>query len=477
MMLILFCEMLLAHPWLTLSTTILFYQITRAIYRITYHPLAHFSGPKVAAISRWYEIYYELLLGGRFAQQIEKLHQQYGPIIRINPFELHINDPERYSEIYNFNRHLEKRDYHIQNVQHTGPHPQHRPLRRALDPYLSRSTIQSLEPLIKHNMEALCRHLSAARSNHQPIDLSHLYRCMTADIITTYTLGESYELLAEGNEKKGESFLRAFQFTFRLLWLLREIPGLGMVVRWLGKGEIDTHLTTLRSSKRPSEATESTKAIIPSYIHNPSLPPSLRSAQPLHDTTIMLLAAGFETTGFTLTTATYHLLSPSSTQHLSLLLTELHAAIPNPQYIPSWQDLEKLPYLTAVIKESLRLSLGASARLPRVDHYEDIYYKEWRIPRGTAVGMTHAALHYNEHVFPDPKSFKPERWFQGSEEEIKMRERLAHAELYLTLATVFRRYGEDLRLWETEKRDVEPARDFFVPTTEKGARGLRVVVR
>ena len=53
---------------------------------------------------------------------------------------------------------------------------------------------------------------------------------------------------------------------------------------------------------------------------------------------------------------------------------------------------------------------------------------------------------------------------------------LAHAELYLTIATVFRRYGEEMRLWETERRDVEPKRDFFVPATERGAKGLRVMI-
>ncbi|KAL8749873.1 MAG: hypothetical protein Q9199_007423, partial [Rusavskia elegans] len=197
-------ENLLAHPWLNICSVILIYQITRTIYRITYHPLAHFPGPKLAAISRWYEIYYELMLGGRFAQQIENLHERYGPIVRINPFELHINDLEYYNQIYNFNHNLEKRDYHIQNVQHTGPHPDHRPLRRVLDPYFSRTTIQHLEPLIKHNIEALCRHISDAKSHQQPIKLSHLYRCMTADIITSYTLGKSYNLLAVGNEGTSE---------------------------------------------------------------------------------------------------------------------------------------------------------------------------------------------------------------------------------------------------------------------------------
>ncbi|KAL8983670.1 MAG: hypothetical protein Q9205_002148 [Flavoplaca limonia] len=454
-----------------------------------------------------YEIYYELLLDGRFSQQIEKLHQRYGPVIRINPFELHINDPEYYSQIYNFDRHLEKRDYHIQNIQHTGPHSQHRPLRRALDPYLSRSKVQGLESLLTLHIENLCLHFSSAHSRARPLKLGHLYRCMTADIITSYTLGNSYDLLSTGNEAKSEGFLEAFQFTFRLLWLLREIPYLGTMVRWLGKGvgrwcgglgilgrllrwqwEIDTHLTLLHTTPPPSL----TPAIIPSYIHNSSLPLHLRSAQPLHGTTIMLLAAGFETTAFTLTTATYHLLS--SPLCLQILLQELRTSIPDPNRIPSWSLLAKLPYLTAIIKESLRLSLGASARLPRVGGKAEMWYKGWKIPKGTVVGMTHSDLHYDPFVFPEPREFRPERWMVGMQgvEAVRKREEylvsfsrggrrcmgihLAHAELYLTLSTVFRRYGGDMRLWETERRDVEPARDFFVPAPEAGGNGLRVVI-
>ncbi|KAL8853741.1 MAG: hypothetical protein Q9221_001384 [Calogaya cf. arnoldii] len=422
-----------------------------------------------------------------------------GPIIRINPFELHINDPEYYKHIYNFDRHLEKRDYHIQNVQHTRSYPHYRPLRRALDPYLSLTTVLTLEPLIKHNVEALCRHIFAAQSHQQTITLSHLYRCMTADIITTYTLGKSYDLLAVGNERKSESFLRAFRFTFRLLWLLREVPYLDVVVRWVGKGvgrwcagdgivptllrwqwEIDTHLSTLSTSPSspPKPTPADIKPIIPSYIQNPKLPPSLRTGQPLHDTTIMLLAAGLETTAFALTTATYHLLSPSSPSHLQLLLHELRTSIPSPSRIPTYPLLRTLSYLTAVIKESLRLSLGATARLPRRNRKEDMWYKGWMIPRGTVMGMSHGDLHYDEGIFPDPRIFKPGRWLVDMEGEecVKNREGLAHAELYLTIATVFRRYGEEIRLWETERRDVEPKRDFFVPATERGAKGLRVMI-
>jgi cytochrome P450 len=65
-----------------------------------------------------------------------------------------------------------------------------------------------------------------------------------------------------------------------------------------------------------------------------------------------LLAAGFETTGATLSHMTYSILANS--QIRDKLIKELHEAIPDPTNIPDCHELERLPYLTATIKESLR---------------------------------------------------------------------------------------------------------------------------
>ena len=156
------------------------------------------------------------------------------------------------------------------------------------------------------------------------------------------------------------------------------------------------------------------------YLSN-DLPHQEKSAQHLHDTVSMLLAAGFETTGFALTTATYHILANSAI--LSRLRQELHAGIPHHDHIPSWQALSRFPYLSAVIKESLRLSLGASARLPRVNSEREVSYGDWSIPKGTAISMSHTDLHYDKSVFPEPKKFKPERWLCVSASESKAMQR------------------------------------------------------
>lgn len=54
------------------------------IYRLTLHPLSRFPGPKLAAVTRWYEYYYDVTLQGQFVFVVQKLHQQYGKFILSN---------------------------------------------------------------------------------------------------------------------------------------------------------------------------------------------------------------------------------------------------------------------------------------------------------------------------------------------------------------------------------------------------------
>jgi hypothetical protein len=50
------------------------------IYRLLFHPLSRVPGPKLAAISRLYDFYYDCVLGGKFVFKIDELHDQYGEL-------------------------------------------------------------------------------------------------------------------------------------------------------------------------------------------------------------------------------------------------------------------------------------------------------------------------------------------------------------------------------------------------------------
>ncbi|KAF2836665.1 hypothetical protein M501DRAFT_901991, partial [Patellaria atrata CBS 101060] len=95
---------------LVLLAASLLYVIIGGIYRLFFSPIAHFPGPRLAALTYWYEFYYDVACQGRYSWKILELHEKYGPVIRINPEELHISDPDFHAHLYvsASRRHTEK---------------------------------------------------------------------------------------------------------------------------------------------------------------------------------------------------------------------------------------------------------------------------------------------------------------------------------------------------------------------------------
>jgi hypothetical protein len=54
------------------------YGVGLAFYRLYLSPIAKFPGPKPAALSRWYEFYYDVILRGKFTFHVQELHKKYG---------------------------------------------------------------------------------------------------------------------------------------------------------------------------------------------------------------------------------------------------------------------------------------------------------------------------------------------------------------------------------------------------------------
>ena len=52
---------------------------------------------------------------------------------------------------------------------------------------------------------------------------------------------------------------------------------------------------------------------------------------------------------------------------------------------------------------------------------------------------------------------------------------LAHAEMHMLLATLFRKY--ELKLFETDVSDVRIVHDFFLPSPRLDSKGVRVIAR
>ncbi|KAF4626138.1 hypothetical protein G7Y89_g12019 [Cudoniella acicularis] len=175
-----------------------------SLWRLFLSPLSKFPGPKLAAWTLRYEFYFDVVKdgGGHYVWEIEKMHKKYGPVVRINPYELHFNDPEFYEEIYaGGNRERDKYAWQTssgdsaQAMGFTIKHQHHRLRREALNPYFSKLSVLRLESRINDHVRRLCGRLEEYRLSQQPVNLTLAYLALTMDIITDYSFGKSSDML------------------------------------------------------------------------------------------------------------------------------------------------------------------------------------------------------------------------------------------------------------------------------------------
>ncbi|PFH53736.1 hypothetical protein AMATHDRAFT_78864 [Amanita thiersii Skay4041] len=77
--------------------------------------------------------------------------------------------------------------------------------------------------------------------------------------------------------------------------------------------------------------------------------------------------------------------------------------------LPDFSDRASLPYLDAMLLETLRWNPPAPLGMPHNTRQDDIY-EGYFIPKGTTVIANHWAILQNEEIYPEPQRFLPERF-------------------------------------------------------------------
>ncbi|KAK0357392.1 hypothetical protein LTR59_009954 [Friedmanniomyces endolithicus] len=482
------------------------------VYRIYLSPLARFPGPKLAAVSKAYQFYFDVVKAGKLPFELVRLHERYGPIVRIGPNEVHVSDPDFYDILYASLPSRRHKDIFAidgfglaQSVIATANHEHHRMRRAALNPFFSTQAVAKLEQSVtRPRIDDACQGLAKAFETGEPVVIEVLTLALTTDIITQYAFAKSYGYLdrpgyapewAEVLRGAAQSSMlfRYLPFMIKLLmsspeWLINLIDPKLMQLFNIKSG-LEAQVKTVMSSRAAGEDTKQThRTIFHELLDNPNLPASEKTLPRLVEEAQIIVSAGSTTTVHFLKCTTFHILANKSI--LSRLQTELKSAIPDPAVLPPSHVLERLPYFAAVIKEGFRINDGASSRLARVAPDTDLLCGDSQIviPRGTSISMSTYLQHRHPSLFPDPETFNPERWLDPDAAKLErylvnfskgtrncLGINLARSEVFLTLAAVFRRF--ELELWETGRGDVEMAHDFFVPYVRVGSKGVRVVVK
>jgi cytochrome P450 len=128
-----------------------------------------------------------------------------GPIIRITPTELHIDDPAYYETLYSRAVRRDKYAYfsgrfgYASDCFSTINHDLHRLRRKALSPMFSVKKIDEFQPVIKEKVEKLCRRMALYLQDGQVLPLSRAWMALTTDVITEYSFAKSYDQLDSPN--------------------------------------------------------------------------------------------------------------------------------------------------------------------------------------------------------------------------------------------------------------------------------------
>ena len=80
--------------------------------------------------------------------------------------------------------------------------------------------------------------------------------------------------------------------------------------------------------------------------------------------------------------------------------------------LPTFEDKPRLPYIIAIMQETLRWRPVIQGGMPHAVT-EDDSYKGYLIPKNSAIIANGWALSHEESIFPIPEEFNPDRWIEN----------------------------------------------------------------
>jgi cytochrome P450 len=300
-----------------------------------------------------------------------------------------------------------------------------------MSPFFSKASVQRLEPAVQLIVNKLVSRLENLQGSGSKVNLVDVFSALTGDVIGQYAFAKSLGFMdspdfafdwhkAFMDLSENGYLLEHFTWVEPLLrsmplWLVRLMSPQAVPLIEMQKDreqQINDFKEDLAKGRKSTEQ----RTIFYDILENDQVRPQEKESVHLSDEAVGIMGAGTLTTAHLLAVVSFHILDNADV--LAKMQAELKTVMLEKDARPHWQQLEKLPYLTAVVNEALRMSYGVGHRLQRISPDVVLEYKQWTIPVGTPVGMTTLLLHNNPDTFPNPRKFDPERWLQPSARQL-----------------------------------------------------------
>ncbi|KAF2758476.1 cytochrome P450 [Pseudovirgaria hyperparasitica] len=395
------------------------YFLARTIYRLYFHPLAHYPGPKCAAASDWYAAWHAYK--GDMHKDIYRLHQKHGDVVRYGSNKLLFNTVDAAHVIYRTDKVKKARAYmgliagprNVHNVHDKGVSAEKRAMVRKA---LSGEQMAWTEDFALHKAREFVEQIAPKGREEwsDTVDISSLCRYMVFDIMSETCLGKNFNLLGSSAyrfmvdaiaplHRFNSAFVQSLDLINLHLEKLFCPRGIWYGLKFLTMAQDYTRAATEKPDHRTPNLMHSMLSSLA-----PSTPPEQLLPQ-LWSECKFLMVTGSGTPASALA-ATLHY-TTSNPSIYTRLVTEIRSAFPNPSSIRSGTAMARCTYLHACITEALRLAPPVGGALFREVESQGLSLpNNIHIPAGTDIGTGIYSLHHSADAFPDPFAYQPDRW-------------------------------------------------------------------
>ncbi|GKZ35603.1 hypothetical protein AbraIFM66950_006303 [Aspergillus brasiliensis] len=440
-------------------------------------------GPFLARFTRLW--YIRQMMRGDFQYTSIRLHRDHGKIVRIAPGWYSLTGLDAIKTIYAHGSKFIKSDWY--EAWNFSPNPSdhnlfsvrnpadHSSARRKVAAMYSMSAVVSYEPYVDNCIRRLRVKLDSTAKDGSTLDLGHWLQCFAFDTISEITYGERFGFLDKG--KDINNLIANLDQSFIISSLVGLLLWLRPLVLFLGSffAPSDALYVTRFSAQKVKELSQaglkdpSSEGLLPMvqrFLHSRREDAKGLTDKDIQTSAASNIGAGSDTTAIGLSSVVFYLFrSPGKLQKLRQEIQDAGL-----ESEPSFQDTQKLPYLQAVIKESMRLHPGVGYPLFRIVPKGGAVICGRFFPEGTNVGVNSWVIHRDESIWgSNADEFVPERWLTADSEKLRIMEQC------LVPFGVGSRtcIGKNISLYEINKLIPQLVRDYEIDILQEGGTDMR----
>ncbi|KAJ2856939.1 hypothetical protein GGI22_003651 [Coemansia erecta] len=408
---------------------------------------------------------------GTYHKYVQRLHEKYGEVVRVGHNQVSISNLAELKRILSTHDFPKGSLYEnmvlpATTIVTTDPEL-NKTRRRQLGNQYSLPCVRSYEDkILEHGVISLMslwdsrmKSSPSGQNKQANVNFYFEFHSMSFDIISVLGFGKSFDILHTGDTTMIErvrktnsieviqSSLPFGNYTHKLF---RDLNSARRDLRSFSKATV-----LARKHERSTSHVDILQRLVDA--RDPFSGKNI-DIESLTDEVLLLLIVGTDTTSNTLSWTTFYLLYyPSVYERVK---REVRSAFIDKDTIIGYDMARaRLPYLTAVIYESMRLHTIVSGYLPRrvPGTGAHIMNGKYYLPESTEVCISLYACHRNGRIWENPNRFDPER-FMGPDSEDRIRDVLAFSsgvricvgrtlalvELFTTLANLIHKYDFSL---------------------------------